>query len=107
MLHCYSRATLRHMAEAPSSRHEGSVSNLEEARLGRLRDLHGDVRRVLLVALQPDRVTSGAAGAQYSGIVCTDDEVVPRREGQVLRKGGGLINVVPGRSNTCQPSSTA
>lgn len=57
--------------------------------------LHGDVRRVLFVALQAHGVPPGAARAEHGGVVGTDDEMVSGREGEVLRERSRLIDVVP------------
>ena len=56
---------------------------LASSRLHTAHNAHGDVRRVLLVALQTHRVPARAAGAEHGGIVRAQNESVVVRVGQV------------------------
>lgn len=69
--------------------------------------LHSDVRRVLLIALQAHGVPPGAARAEHSGVVGADDEMVPGREGEVLRERSRLIDVVPTTAAVISPRARA
>lgn len=57
-------------------------------------DIHCDMGGVGLVALYTDTAASWSAGREYCRVVSTQDECVARREGQILRDCGRLVDIV-------------
>lgn len=57
------------------------------------------MRRVLVVALNADRVPSGGGRVNDAERVRAHDERIVRREGEVLGEGGRLIDVVSASRN--------
>ena len=55
---------------------------------------HNDVCRILLVALYPDRFSSGPAGGQGGGGVGTHDEAVAGRRDEAEGLRGAFVDVV-------------
>ena len=68
---------------------------LASSRLHTARNIHGDVRRVLLVALQAHRVPARAARTEHGGIVRANDERIPVIVREVQSERRILVDVVP------------
>ena len=66
----------------------------------------GNVRRVLLVALQPHGVAPRPARAEHGRVVRAEDEGVPLRVGEVLGERFGLGDVVPALKSTRVSTTT-